>query len=488
MGHNTYPAAYASIISIEVSLRREGCSLPSKNEPVKIGTRFQDSINKFTSSEEWLREDVEAGMTRKAVTEREIRLAMNSVNPDLKFTTETKADFENSRLTTLSFQLWSDKNGLRFSYFEKSMRSQILTMAASSQSEKSKISILINELNRRLAMMDDEVDEEERIAIVDHFTKQLINSGYSESQIMDFIICSLKGRSRKEEMIRKRGKKFESAAETLSDKTRKKLLEASSWYKDRRKVDDSTENEDCQWSHKPDNMLKALQSSTGNWRKGAEAVRRSKEKLKEIIEVGDSLSGSDEKIQGVIFVQHTQHSKLAQNIREKLRMLETVGSFKIKIAERIGDNLVDILHKSNCWANEDCSREDCLVCKSSEYGAKKGSCRRRNVTYETFCLLCEEEEAPEMPETHLGSDDKDTMAAMDPEKKTGTNSEIKEKVITDKYEKWSTFINDFKALNLPDQNNERYGANESNSPSSGRESILISESDIGNHKNDEEEN
>ena len=151
-------------------------------------------------------------------------------------------------------------------------------------------------------MIDDEVEDEERIAIVDHFTKQLINSGYSESQILEIIICSIKGRQRKEEMIRKRGKKFESAAETLSDRTRRKLLEASSWYKDKKKVDNSTENEDFQWSHKPDEMLKALQTSTGNWRKGAEAVRRNKERLEEIMEVGDSLAVSDEKIQGVIFV------------------------------------------------------------------------------------------------------------------------------------------------------------------------------------------
>ena len=82
---------------------------------------------------------------------------MNSINSDLRFTTETESDFSNSRLLTLSFQLWSEKNGLRHSYFKKCMRSQILTMQKSSKSEKLKMGILVNELNRRLLMVDEEV-------------------------------------------------------------------------------------------------------------------------------------------------------------------------------------------------------------------------------------------------------------------------------------------------------------------------------------------
>ena len=67
---------------------------------------------------------------------------MNSVSPDLVFTTETEKEFSNGRLPTLSFQMWSDRSGLRHSFFEKDMRSQILTMKKSSQSENQKYSII----------------------------------------------------------------------------------------------------------------------------------------------------------------------------------------------------------------------------------------------------------------------------------------------------------------------------------------------------------
>ena len=69
------------------------------------------------------------------------------------------------------------------------------------------------------------------------------------------------------------------------------------------------------------------------------------ERLKEIIEEGDKVDNrGKDKIQSVIFIQHTLHSKLAQNIREKLKVIETVGQFKFKTVERTGNTLVDSRH------------------------------------------------------------------------------------------------------------------------------------------------
>ena len=42
-------------------------------------------------------------------------------------------------------------------------------------------------------MMDEEVDEVERVEKIDHFTRQLINSGYQWSQIREVVVSSLKG-------------------------------------------------------------------------------------------------------------------------------------------------------------------------------------------------------------------------------------------------------------------------------------------------------
>ena len=121
------------------------------------------------------------------------------------------------------------------------MRSQILTMKNSSQSEQSKYSILVNELTRRFEVMDSKIDEEEKITIVDHYTQQLVNSGYSCDQIRDIIESSLKGIKRKEERRKLAPKRFRSAEETIEERNIKKLTEATTWYRERVN-DDEIEN------------------------------------------------------------------------------------------------------------------------------------------------------------------------------------------------------------------------------------------------------
>ena len=154
---------------------------------------------------------------------------MNSINSDLVFTTETERDFMNKRLPTLGFEIWSEKNGLRHSFFEKPMRSQILTMERSSQSERSKFSILVNELNRRFEMLDEDISIEEKKGIINHFSQQLVNSGYSKDKIREIICSGLKGVMRKEMKRKERNSRYRGAHETLGERLNKKLLEATTW-------------------------------------------------------------------------------------------------------------------------------------------------------------------------------------------------------------------------------------------------------------------
>ena len=166
-------------------------------QKLQKGTRYCSNLKRFIIKEDKVTEDND--LTREEVTEREFRAAMCNVSSDLQFTTETEKDFSNGRLPTLSFQLWSEKGGIRHTYYEKSMRSQVLTQKLSSQSEQSKYSILVNELTRRFEVMDKNISVEERTEVVDHYTQQLKNSGYSNDQIRVIIQSSRKGIIRKEE-------------------------------------------------------------------------------------------------------------------------------------------------------------------------------------------------------------------------------------------------------------------------------------------------
>ena len=66
--------------------------------------------------------------------------------------------------------------------------------------------------------------------------------------------------------------------------------------------------------------------------------------------------------------------------------------YKLKIVEKRGTKLVDILHKANPWAGQHCERERCMICTTKQLEAKQNSqdWKKRNCVYDTSCLTCKE--------------------------------------------------------------------------------------------------
>ena len=317
------------------------------------GMRFDESQMKFVYKDEWKEED-----ERRDDDERiaeEILKAMNAINEDLEFTIEKESDFENKRLPTLGFELWSTKERLRHSYYEKGMRSQVLTEKRSSQSENQKFAILTNELHRRLQMMDDWIETEEQIEKIDHFTQQLINSGYQWGQIREVVVSSLKGFLKKE--MRRREKeeerRYRRGDETLESRLKKKLIENVQWYKeDNSKQKDELDGETVK--HEVDNQ---------KWKPWRRRKKQTKQRQKEMSDERKKEEGVEREIEyvrGVFFIPHTENSELAKRIREKLRAFEEVSRIRVKLVERTGEKLVDIIHKSNPWEAIHCQRDDCI--------------------------------------------------------------------------------------------------------------------------------
>ena len=67
----------------------------------------------------------------------------------------------------------------------------------------------------------------------------------------------------------------------------------------------------------------------------------------------------------VLYVQHTVNSELANQLRKTIQDLRPWTQINIKVVERSGQKLEDILTKSNPWDSTDCGRLDCFTCKSS---------------------------------------------------------------------------------------------------------------------------
>ena len=68
-------------------------------------------------------------------------------------------------------------------------------------------------------------------------------------------------------------------------------------------------------------------------------------------------------VTSVLFVPHTTDSNLAKKLREKEETLKEITGNKIKIVERAGVKLQDILVRDP-WKGRDCGRLNCFICNT----------------------------------------------------------------------------------------------------------------------------
>ena len=105
---------------------------------------------------------------------------------------------------------------------------------------------------------------------------------------------------------------------------------------------------------------------------------------------------SSEKVEvkGVLFVEHTPDSTLANRLREEENRLSQTTGYRIKIVEKAGDRLDRTLIKSDVKEGKDCERSDCRVCISKPITMKSGqSCSRRSLTYRGTCFICKDSDS-----------------------------------------------------------------------------------------------
>ena len=89
-------------------------------------------------------------------------------------------------------------------------------------------------------------------------------------------------------------------------------------------------------------------------------------------------------------MQYTKNGELASELRKVVQELRPWTRINLKVVERSGQKLQDLLCRSNPWESSDCNRENCLTCKSSAKNSKNPykSCFKRSVVYETWCNSC----------------------------------------------------------------------------------------------------
>ena len=102
---------------------------------------------------------------------------------------------------------------------------------------------------------------------------------------------------------------------------------------------------------------------------GREQVLRKKEKRRRA-EPEAKKQQDQKRVKAVMFVPYTPYSELAKKLREAEEKLESRTGYRLKMVERAGAKLEDLLYTSDPWRGKDCGRELCMLCSSKEKTGK----------------------------------------------------------------------------------------------------------------------
>ena len=99
------------------------------------------------------------------------------------------------------------------------------------------------------------------------------------------------------------------------------------------------------------------------------------------------MSQTPPKIESVLFCPDTPFSSLKKLLQEEEdRIHGQRSTCKVRIIERAGPKIKDMLTNNKPWLKEHCGR-DCAPCD-----AKPGQCKTANITYQIQCTDCLEKE------------------------------------------------------------------------------------------------
>ena len=341
-----------------------------------LGARYNKVSRSFEITEAALEEDKNLKHGGESNNQRMARIcldAMNDINKDLEFTVEAPEDFPNEQLPTLDFKLWQEADKtINHSYFQKPMKSPLTIMARSGMGKQQKMQILSNELTRRLSNTNiNNTTKQEITRIIEEFTKELKNSEYHQETAKQIVMSGIRGHRTRITRRTANGQEFyRPAHKTVNTRNKKKIMARQNWFRIDKEEQEHNEQNTKNTKNKNNNKTK----------------HKKQENLNQ--------NNTKNQIKAVMFIPYTPDGELAKLLRKNEEDLSKITDCKIKIIERAGTKLQDLITRSDPWKGSDCHRPNCLPCltkiKTEKY--KNQDCHKRSIVYETRCLTCQEQE------------------------------------------------------------------------------------------------
>ena len=292
---------------------------------------------------------------------REVRKMSNSILPFIQLKEEVASDCKEGRLPMLDFQVWKEmvekEDGeketlIKYEFYEKPMASKLMIMDRSALPHRIKVTTLSQEVVRRMKNTGRSVGEERRKKILTRMMTKMKRSGYNERMRRRVLVAGLRGYNNMVMVEEGGGRKVNRPRwDGARERRFKKMAAKSSWFRSKKKK----------------------QGGTGKFGKKGEKKRGREEE-------------SD--IEAVMFVPHTPGGLLAKLLQEEDdRFRKGTGMKRIKMVERGGRTVKDIVSKTNPWAGDGCERDDCLPCMGER--GSGGNCQQENIVYRIHCQECE---------------------------------------------------------------------------------------------------
>ena len=277
----------------------------------------------------------------------------NSINPMIKLTVDTPCNYEDGKLPVLDIKVdvnEAEGNRIDFEFYAKPTQNPRVILASSALSHTQKRTILTQECLRRLRNTKVELGPETQRKHLNQFMLKLKNSGYD-------------GKFRRE-ILDSAVKAFDKMLD--DDKNGKKpMYRSKSWNQEER--------------------LKAKLNKKLDWWNS----NKSKTQYK-----------------SVLFVTPTPGGVLANELRKREADLNKNSKERIKIVEKGGLKVKDILGSKNS-KNSNCSQKTCPLCTDSKFvkanpDKNQHPCNTNNVGYRWRCLNCQENEIEKVYEGESG--------------------------------------------------------------------------------------
>ena len=264
-----------------------------------------------------------------------MRDSMRGVINYLTFTYETGEEYEDGWLPTLDTNLMVDpQNQVHYKYYEKPTTTNTTLLMSTAMAENPKMQCLANDLVRRLSNTREDLPHKFRAEVVNCYGVKLLTSGYSYEQVRRILVNGAKGYLAK--LARRTangGRLHRTAQESSGMRMKKKLLNKSNWYRDRRmKDEDDTTRTGSRTGRNQDQSEGSLRTRT------------------------------------VLFVEQTPKGALAGGIREQLQHLGTTLGYKVRVVERSGRNILTFFPQLQTWGGLQCGRGECITCNQGGGG------------------------------------------------------------------------------------------------------------------------